>query len=60
VLSLTARQNLELRVEVFNIFNHVNMGNPTVNFASGNFGRITQLAAGAIPRVMQFGVKYGF
>jgi hypothetical protein len=60
VLSIGARQNIELRVEVFNVFNHVNLGNPTVNFTSGNFGRITQLATGAIPRVMQFGIKYGF
>jgi hypothetical protein len=49
---------LELRFETFNLFNTFNWGNPTVNFNSGNFGRITS-QAGA-PRILQFGVKYDF
>jgi hypothetical protein len=56
-IGFTSSQNLELRVETFNLLNNFNWGNPTVNFASGNFGRITT-QAGA-PRIMQFGVKYG-
>ena len=51
-------QTLEVRVEAFNVFNRFNWGDPITNFASGNFGRI-QSAAGD-PRIMQFGVKYGF
>ena len=38
--------------------NHFNWGDPTVNFDAANFGRI-QAQAG-IPRVLQFGIKYGF
>jgi hypothetical protein len=60
LIPVVSSQSLELRVEVFNIFNHTNLGNPTLNLTSGNFGRITQLATGAIPRVMQFGIKYAF
>jgi hypothetical protein len=57
-ISVGAAQNVELRVETFNLLNHFNWGNPTVNFDAANFGRI-QTQAGA-NRVMQFGVKYGF
>jgi hypothetical protein len=49
---------VELRVEVFNLLNNINWGNPTTNFNSGNFGRITSMSGS--PRVMQFGIKYGF
>jgi hypothetical protein len=49
---------LELRVEVFNLFNNFNWGNPTTNLNAGTFGRIT--TPGGDPRIMQFGVKYGF
>jgi hypothetical protein len=49
---------LELRIEVFNLLNNFNWGNPTTNLDAGTFGRIT--TAGGDPRIMQFGVKYGF
>ena len=59
-------RTLELRVEAFNLFNTFNWGPPTLtnadrthtNFNSGAFGRITQMAGA--PRIMQFGIKYGF
>jgi len=51
-------QTLEFRVEAFNLFNNFNWGNPVTNFTSGLFGRI-QTQEG-LPRIMQFGVKYGF
>jgi hypothetical protein len=57
-VSLGAARVLELRVETFNLLNHFNWGDPTVNFDAANFGRI-QTQAGS-PRVMQFGIKYGF
>ena len=38
--------------------NHFNWGNPTVNFDAANFGLI-QTQAGS-PRVLQFGIKFGF
>ena len=51
-------QSLELRLETFNLVNHVNYAPPTANYDSRNFGRITAIA-GAM-RIIQFGVKYGF
>jgi hypothetical protein len=58
LLPLPSAQELELRVEVFNLFNTFNWGNPNLNFSAGTFGRITTL--GGDPRIMQFGVKYSF
>ena len=58
VVNVTDRQILELRVEAFNLLNHFNWGNPTTNFNSGGFGRITSMAGD--PRILQFGLKYGF
>lgn len=42
----------------FNLVNSFNWGNPQTNFNSGQFGRITDQAGN--PRIMQFGIKYGF
>jgi hypothetical protein len=58
LISLRASQQLELRVEAFNLFDNFNWGNPVTNFNSGTFGRILTQAGSA--RVMQFGIKYGF
>ena len=58
LVSVGATRNLEFRVEVFNLFNTFNWGLPNTNFGSGTFGRITTL--GGDPRIMQFGIKYGF
>jgi hypothetical protein len=59
-------RTMELRVEAFNLLNTFNWGPPTLmnadrthtNFSSGAFGRITSMTG--TPRVMQFGIKYGF
>jgi hypothetical protein len=68
-IPLGVAQNLELRVETFNLLNHFNWGNPgppiggggnanTVNLDAGNFGQIlTQMGT---PRIFQFGSKYAF
>ena len=56
--SLGAQRTVEVRLEVFNLLNHFNWGLPVVNFDSGTFGRIQ--SAGGDPRVLQFGIKYGF
>jgi len=60
-------QQLELRVEVVNFFNHVNLGNPDAEIGvpgnnNPNAGRITSTAYfGADPqRNFQFAVKYIF
>ena len=58
LVSLTAQHSLEFRVEVFNLFNNFNWGNPATNLDAGTFGRIT--TATGDPRIMQFGLKYGF
>ena len=58
LLSIAGRQTLELRVETFNLFNTFNWGSPVANFNAATFGRI--LSQTGDPRIMQFGVKYGF
>jgi hypothetical protein len=58
LFTFTTTQNVEIRLEAFNLFNRFNWGNPTTSLASAIFGRI-QSAAGD-PRIMQFGVKYAF
>ena len=51
---------LQVRIEAFNVFNWVNLGNPTVAQNSANFGRILALAPGFSPRVMQFALRMSF
>ena len=58
LVSFAATRQLELRLEIFNLFNKFNWGNPVTNFDAGTFGRIT--ASAGDPRIMQFGIKYGF
>ena len=58
LFSFSTTQNLELRVEAFNLLNNFNWGNPQTNYDVGTFGRIT--TTGGDPRIMQFAVKYGF
>jgi len=42
----------------FNLFDTFNWGNPETRLRSGNFGKIT--SQNGDPRIMQFGIKYGF
>ena len=58
LFSWSGDQKVELRIETFNLFNTFNWGNPIVLLNSGNFGRIQTMAGD--PRIIQFGVKYGF
>jgi hypothetical protein len=58
LVPFAARQSLEMRLEVFNLFNTFNWGNPSTNLDSGAFGRITSQSGD--PRIMQFGVKSAF
>jgi hypothetical protein len=62
-LSITKRISLgragvELRAEIFNLFNTANLGLPENNFTSSDFGRITNTVGG--PRVSQFGARLTF
>ncbi|MBM3724542.1 MAG: TonB-dependent receptor [Acidobacteria bacterium] len=60
------RHNFQFRVEMFNFFNHVNLGAPGLNIRDpDNFGRVTSTNQGAAgmpgdARVVQFGLKYMF
>ena len=41
VVSLASTKQIELRVEIFNLFNNFNWGLPVTNFNAGTFGKIT-------------------
>ncbi len=43
--------NLEVRAEVFNMFNTLNLNNPNTTVTAAEFGRIS---TAKIPRQMQF------
>jgi hypothetical protein len=58
LVSLGTVRNMEVRLEAFNLFNTFNWGQPNANFRSGAFGRITTMDGD--PRILQFGIKYGF
>ena len=55
--ALSERLNLQLRAEVFNLFNHPNFNLPDNFLGSPTFGRITSARE---PRHIQFGVKVLF
>jgi hypothetical protein len=59
---VTERSNLEFRAEGFNIFNHVNLGQPRecVDCNPSEAGRIFNLASGATMRNFQFGLRFLF
>jgi len=51
--------NLNLIVEAFNVFNHVNPTNYIGNMQSASFGRPTSAATGPFgPRQIQFGIRW--
>jgi hypothetical protein len=50
-------QQIQARVEAFNVFNWNNWGNPNTQITNANFGRILTVNA---PRIMQFALKYSF
>ena len=59
LIALGAAQNVELRVETFNLLNHFNWGNPGTNYnAPATFGRVQSITG--TPRILQFGIKYNF
>jgi hypothetical protein len=53
----SSQTRLQFRAEVFNVFNHVNLGLPVADLNSSSFGRI--LSAGP-PRLIQFALKVIF
>ncbi len=49
--------SLEVRGELFNVFNRVNLSNPVSDLSSGLFGRSVSQS---LPRAVQFGVHFAF
>ena len=56
-MPFSEKHKVEFRAEFFNSLNRVNLGNPTVNFSSALFGRIT---GANDPRILQLGLRYSF
>jgi hypothetical protein len=56
-IPLQGSVRIQVRLEIFNLFNTVNYGNPASSFGAANFGRIT--SAGDMRR-MQLGAKLIF
>ena len=54
---ITEGSRLQLRAEMFNALNHVNLGGPNGSISSPQFGRIT--SAGGM-RSMQVGMRFQF
>jgi hypothetical protein len=50
----------QFRVDAFNVFNHVNPGNPDGCVDCGTAGRIFSLAPNALMRRLQFGLRFEF
>src|SRR5438874_6961189 len=57
VVRFAKTQNVELRVEAFNITNNFIRNNPIQNLSSATFGQVLQAGD---PRILQFGAKYVF
>ena len=52
------RHRIQFRAELFNIFNHVNLGQPGASFGTSTFGKITGTATDG--RDIQFALRYQF
>jgi hypothetical protein len=58
IFSLGGVRSLELRADVFNVFNWTNFAQPQNNVSSADFGTITNTVGG--PRTAQLGVRFLF
>jgi outer membrane receptor protein involved in Fe transport len=54
---LGGNKNVEVRAEVFNVFNTVNLNNPNTRVDDAAYGTIT---SARIPRQSQFSVRFQF
>lgn len=54
---LVGRSKLGVQADVFNLFNRVNLNNPTVNFSANDYGRI---GSAGPPRQVQIGLRFEF
>ena len=55
--AVAGSQQMQLRVEAFNVFNQERFGQPGNTLGSATFGAITSAEDG---RIVQIGVKYTF
>jgi hypothetical protein len=58
--ALGDRMNLQARVEVFNVFNTPNFGQPAASFPSATFGTITSTRTNSTPRQIQGSLRLSF
>ena len=58
--SITERFKLEARIEAYNLFNRLQLANPTVDFNSANFGKITAKLVAYNGREVQYGLRLVF
>jgi hypothetical protein len=56
-VALVGSSHMELRADVFNVFNRVNFGNPETTVTDDDFGAI---GSARIPRQMQLSVRFQF
>jgi hypothetical protein len=58
--NIPIRENsqLQLRFEAFNVFNHIDLGNPATRLDQATPGRITTVSHA--PRQLQFGLRFVF
>jgi hypothetical protein len=54
---IAGRSKVGVQADVFNLFNRVNLNNPSVNFNDTNYGRI---ASAGPPRQVQIGLRFEF
>jgi len=54
------RFKFQFRAEAYNFTNTPTFGNPAANIDAGSFGTVTGLAANALPRTFQLGLKMYF
>jgi len=60
-LALGGRASVDGIVEVFNLFNHENYGSYVINESNANYGQPSfNPSLSYAPRMMQFGVRFGF
>ena len=58
--SITERFKLEARIEAYNLFNRVQFANPTTDFTSANFGKVTTKLVAYNGREVQYGLRLVF
>jgi hypothetical protein len=57
VLTFRERYTFEIRADIFNLFNRVNLTQPVSDLSSGQFGQATSQT---LPRSEQFGLRLSF